>query len=104
MLLDASNSQAMGNIATFHNGQLIENKVNIELYRQIHVQYLAEETPQSSMLMPLTQKLERVLSEVLEEELKKELESKLGPTLCKIKEQIPSIIKRCIVQLLQTRP
>ncbi|RYP45980.1 hypothetical protein DL768_007762 [Monosporascus sp. mg162] len=31
------------------NGQLVENKEDIELYRQIHVQYLTEETPQLVM-------------------------------------------------------
>ncbi|RYP79869.1 hypothetical protein DL770_006474 [Monosporascus sp. CRB-9-2] len=34
------------------NGQRIENKEDIELYRQIHVQYLPEEAPQPSILMP----------------------------------------------------
>ncbi|RYP69646.1 hypothetical protein DL771_006010 [Monosporascus sp. 5C6A] len=36
------------------NGQLVENKEDIELYRQIHVEYLPEETPQPSIPMPFT--------------------------------------------------
>ncbi|RYP12305.1 hypothetical protein DL765_007416 [Monosporascus sp. GIB2] len=52
---DANSDPNAESSSNSNNGQLIETNEDIELYRQIYVQYFLEETPQPSIPMPFTE-------------------------------------------------